>query len=49
MKLLRRLVAWWRGSADKALRAEARRIRDKLDLVRAETVFGAGRTTKAGG
>jgi hypothetical protein len=49
VKLLRRVFAWWRGSADTALRAEATRIQDKLDLVRAETVFGAGRTTKAGG
>jgi hypothetical protein len=49
MKLLRRIVAWWRGTADPAARAEAARVQEEIDLDRAETVFGAGRTTKTGG
>jgi hypothetical protein len=48
VKLLRRVVAWWRGSAGPEARAEADEIRD-LDLARAEATFGAGQTTKTGG
>ena len=49
MSVLRRVVRWWRGSAVPTGRAEAERVRDSIDLDRAETVFAAGQTTKAGG
>ena len=49
MKLLRRLVAWWRGTADPVARREAERVQETIDLDRAEAVFGAGQTNKTGG
>lgn len=49
MTLLRKLVAWWRGSADPAARRDADQIRDRMERDRAEAAFGAGQTNKPGG
>jgi hypothetical protein len=48
MRLLRQLVAWWRGTATPADRAEAADAAERLQATRAQTAFDAVSTRKQG-
>jgi hypothetical protein len=48
VKLLRQLVAWWRGDATPADRAEATRVAEQVQATRAEAAREAQTTRTQG-
>lgn len=49
MSLFTKLIRWWRGEAEPAERAEAERVKEERDLLRAKEAFERGTSQRPGG